>query len=99
MRNVSKLFAVIAAVGVASACDNPYDPDAPAIDPDAPRVHITTPALGTNAGQVGTVTVTGTVTDDSGVASVKVNDTTASVATDGTFTADPIDGQLARPAS
>ncbi len=89
MRNVSKLFAIIAAVGVGSlgACDNPYDPDAAAIDPDAPRVHITTPEMGTIAGQVGTVTVTGTVSDESGVAKVLVNDTVASLAPDGTFTA------------
>ena len=79
MRNVIKLFAVLASVGVA-ACDNPYDPDAPAIDPDAPRVHITTPEMGTNAGDVRTVKVTGTVTDDSGVESVKVNDLSAAVA-------------------
>lgn len=85
MRNYSQLFALIA-VGVV-ACDNPYDPDAPAVDPNAPRVHITTPARGTIAGEVQTVTVTGTVTDDSGVASVKVNDVTATLAGDGTFTA------------
>jgi hypothetical protein len=87
MRNVIKLFAVIAAVGFA-ACDNPYDPNGPAIDPNAPRVHITTPALGTIAGDVKTVTVTGTVTDEGGVDSVKVNDVTATVASDGTFTAE-----------
>jgi hypothetical protein len=87
MRNVIKLFAVIAAVSF-GACDNPYDPSGPAVDPDAPRVHITTPAFGTIAGDVKTVTVTGTVTDDSGVDSVKVNDVTATVGSDGTFTAD-----------
>jgi hypothetical protein len=86
MRNVIKLFAVIAAVGVV-ACDNPYDPNGPAIDPNAPRIHITTPALGTIAGDVKTVMVTGTVTDDSGIDSVMVNDVTASVS-GGTFTAE-----------
>jgi hypothetical protein len=86
MRNLIKLVAVIATVGSA-ACDNPYDPNGPAIDPNAPRVHITTPARGTIAGDVKTVTVTGTVTDDSGIDKVLVNDTVATVASDGTFTA------------
>ena len=57
MRNYSQLFALIA-VGVV-ACDNPYDPDAPAVDPNAPRVHITTPARGTIAGEVQTVDLLG----------------------------------------
>jgi hypothetical protein len=87
MRNVIKLIAVIAAVSFA-ACDNAYDPSGPAVDPDAPRVHITTPAFGTIAGDVKTVTVTGTVIDESGVDSVKVNDVTATVGSDGTFTAE-----------
>ena len=86
MRNVIKLFAVVASVGVV-ACDNPYDPNGPAIDPNAPRVHITTPARGTIAGDVKTVTVTGTVTDESGVDTVKVNDVSATVGSDGSFTA------------
>lgn len=86
MRNLIKLFAVVASVS-AVACDNPYDPNGPAIDPNAPRVHITTPARGTIAGDVKTVTVTGTVTDESGVDTVKVNDVSATVASDGSFTA------------
>ncbi len=86
MRNFTKLYALIA-LGVVACADNAYDPNAPAIDPNAPRVHITSPARGTIAGDVGTVMVTGTVQDDSGVAEVKVNDVVATVASDNSFTA------------
>ena len=72
---------------VAGACDNAYDPDAPAIDPNAPKVHIVTPALGTIAGDVHTVTVSGTSTDDTAVTSVTVNDVPATLAADGSWTA------------
>jgi hypothetical protein len=74
-------------VGLAACADNAYDPDAPAIDPNAPRVRITSPVRGTIAGNVQTVTVTGTATDDSGVASVTVNGVPATLAADGTFSA------------
>jgi len=84
MRNLTKLYALIA---LAAGCaDNAYDPNAPAIDPNAPKVHITSPARGTIAGDVQTVTVTGTVTDDGEVSEVKVNDVVATVA-GGSFTA------------
>jgi len=73
--------------GALGGCDQAYDPDAPAVDPNAPRVHITSPARGTFAGDVGTVQVTGTATDDQGVTAVTVNGVTASLAADGTFTA------------
>lgn len=84
-----KLLARIALVASFAGCaDNAYDPDAPAIDPNAPRVHITSPARGTIAGDVQTITVTGTASDDSGVIdSVIVNDVVAQVAADGTWTA------------
>ncbi len=58
---------LLALISIAACADNAYDPDAPAIDPNAPRVHITSPARGTIAGDVQTVTVTGTASDDSGV--------------------------------
>jgi hypothetical protein len=75
-------------VTFAGACsDNPYDPDAPAIDPSAPKVHITSPERGTLAGDVDTVEVKGTAIDDTGVTSVQVNGVTATVAADGTWTA------------
>jgi len=84
-----KLLARIALVAHLAGCaDQAYDPDAPAIDPTAPRVHITSPTRGTNAGDVKTLTVTGTASDDSGeIASVTVNDVPASLAADGTWTA------------
>lgn len=69
-----------------AACDKAYDPGQLAIDPNAPRVAITSPALGTIAGDVKTVEVTGTATDDGGIATVTVNGTPATV-TNGTFTA------------
>lgn len=71
-----------------SACaDHPYDPEAAAVDPEAPRVHITQPARGTFAGDVATLVVTGTATDDSGVARVQVNGVDAALAGDGSWTA------------
>lgn len=83
-----RTHSILALIAIAGCADQAYDPDAPAIDPTAPRVHITSPVRGTIAGDVTTVTVTGTATDDSGkVASVVVNDTPATVAADGTWTA------------
>jgi hypothetical protein len=83
-----KLISGIALIAFAGCTDHAYDPDAPAIDPTAPRVHITSPVRGTIAGDVETITVSGTASDDSGViASVTVNDVPAMVAADGTWTA------------
>jgi hypothetical protein len=82
-----RLFAILGIAALAGCTDKPYDPNAPAIDPTAPRVHITTPERGTIAGDVHTVTVTGTATDDTAVASVTVNDVPATLAADGTWTA------------
>ena len=85
---ITYALTLITAVATLAACDNPYNPDAPAIDPAAPVVHITSPARGTFAGAGKTVVVTGTATDDSGaVASVTVNDVAAVVNGDGTFAA------------
>jgi hypothetical protein len=92
MRNVS-IFVLIALGGLLGAAaltgcsEQPYDPGTPAIDPDAPSVHITTPALGTFAGDVRTVEVRGTATDNGAVASVEVNGVAATIAGDGTWTA------------
>ncbi len=86
MRN----FKIIAfgIVGLLAACtDHPYNPNGPALDPNAPRVTITTPARGTIAGDVQTVTVTGTATDDVGVTSLTINGAAVPVAGDGSFTA------------
>jgi hypothetical protein len=91
MRNLG-IFATLGAtfglaVALSGCADHPYDPGAPAIDPTAPRVHILAPALGTFAGDVQTLTVTGTATDDTGVASVQVNGVAASLAGDGSWSA------------
>jgi hypothetical protein len=86
MRHITTLALIT--FGLAACADNAYDPNAPAIDPNAPRVRITSPVRGTIAGNVQTVTVKGTATDDSGVASVTVNDVPATLAADGTFTAE-----------
>ena len=76
---------VLALIALAG-CDTPYDPNAPAIDPNAPRVHILSPARGTIAGDVATITVTGRANDDSGkIASLDVNGVAAHVDADGTF--------------
>src|SRR5438552_15775299 len=67
--------------------DNPYDPNAPAVDPNAPKVHITSPKRGTIAGDIKTLTVSGTVETTNKLDSVTVDDVVATVADDGTFTA------------
>jgi hypothetical protein len=90
LRNIfcSVSSAVLVVGSALSACsDHPYDPDAPAIDPGTPRVHITAPARGTFAGNVATLVVTGTATDDTGVVSVQVNGVDAALAADGSWTA------------
>lgn len=76
-----------AALILIAACDNAYDPDAPAIDPTAPKIHITSPERGTFAGAVGSIEVKGTAIDDSAVTSVTVNGVAAVVQSDGTFVA------------
>jgi len=90
MRTTS-LFAFVLASGVAvstlTACDQEYDPDAPAIDPNAPRIRLVSPARGSFAGDVTHVTVTGYATDDEGVTSVTINGVSAPLAADGTFSA------------
>lgn len=91
MRNLGIL--ATATLGLAAAligcADHPYDPGAPAIDPMAPRVHIVAPARGAFAGDVQTLTVTGTATDDSSAAlqGVQVNGVAAALAGDGSWTA------------
>jgi hypothetical protein len=74
-----------------SGCsDNPYNPEAPAIDPNAPRVHITAPGRGTFAGDVRMLAVSGTVSGTvhgMDVASLQVNGVDAIVGSDGTWTA------------
>ncbi len=87
MRNTTQLIGLGIAFALTAACDHPYTPDEPAIDPTAPRIEITSPSRGTVLGDVTTVTVTGTATDDTGVASVTVNGITATLATDGTWSA------------
>lgn len=83
MRN---LAFVLVALGSLTACTNSaYDPEAPAVDPNAPRVHISTPSRGTFAGDVASVTVTGTALDDEGVTEVTVNGVTAALGPDGAF--------------
>lgn len=72
---------------IAACSDHPYDPDAPAIDPNAPKVHITSPDRGAVEGDVHTITVTGTASDDTAVKSVTVNDVPAALNSDGTWTA------------
>ena len=78
-------FALIA-LTVAGCADHAYDPNAPAYDPNAPTVHITTPARGTVAGDVQTITVSGDAEDDVAVASLTVNGQAVSVAADNTWT-------------
>lgn len=74
-------------VALSACADQPYDPGAPAIDPSAPRVHITSPARGAFAGDVRTIAVMGTATDDGGVTGVLVNGVAAALGADGAWSA------------
>ena len=74
-----KLWFLGLAVALTACSDHPYDPGAPAIDPSAPVVHIATPARGTFAGNVKTLLVRGTASDDTKLASVEVNGVTAAI--------------------
>lgn len=67
------------AVALTACSDHPYDPSAPAIDPTAPSIHITSPARGTFAGNVKTLVVSGTASDDTGLAEVQVNGVEATI--------------------
>ena len=88
MRTLTIFVAVVVGPLTLGACDSPYGGgDAPAVDPTAPRVHITSPEFGTFAGDVRTIEVRGTATDDTLVTSVEVNGVAATVHPDGTFTA------------
>jgi hypothetical protein len=69
----------IAAAALIGCADHPYDPNAPAVDPAAPRVHITSPARGAFAGDLTTLVVTGTATDDRAVTAVRVNGVAATL--------------------
>lgn len=85
MRHLRYTLALIVPAALCACADDPYDPDAPAIDPTAPRIHITSPERGTFAGEVGKIAVTGVATDDTMVTAVEVNGVAAYVADDGTF--------------
>ncbi|MGN6110840.1 MAG: hypothetical protein ACTHU0_37405 [Kofleriaceae bacterium] len=86
MRSFAFAAALIASVSLA-ACDDPYDPDAPAIDPNAPRIHITSPTRGTFAGAVSSLEVRGTAIDDRAVTSITVNGVMAVLSPDGSWKA------------
>jgi Glucodextranase, domain B len=82
---IAWILGVFAAAALIGCSDDPYDPDAPAIDPDAPVVRIVSPARGAFAGDVATLVVTGTASDDTAVASVTVNGIAAALAGDGSW--------------
>src|SRR6202020_2061841 len=82
-----RTLTLVGLIALAGCSDHPYDPNAPAVDPNAPVIHITSPDRGYFAGDVQMVTVTGTATDDTAVASVTVNDAPATLNSDGTWTA------------
>ena len=90
MRNhrTSVVGATGAFLAALSACaDQPYDPNAPAVDPNAPVIHIKTPTRGTFTGPITQLAVAGTASDDSGVASVQVNGVDAVLSADGAWIA------------
>lgn len=77
------LFAVAAVL--AGCADQPFEPDAPAFDRNAPRIRIESPARGAVEGDVTRVRVSGTASDDLGVASVTVNGVDAALGADGAW--------------
>jgi hypothetical protein len=85
MRNFATLG--LSLFALAACSDQPFDDSGPAIDPTAPRINITSPERGTFAGDVESVEVRGTATDDTVVTSVTINGITASVQADGSFVA------------
>ena len=74
-------------LATAAGCADSTPEDSVPADVVAPGLTITSPARGTIAGAVSTVTVTGTATDEMGIASVTVNGVPAAIAADGSFTA------------
>jgi Glucodextranase, domain B len=87
---VAANFAAFASLGVwavvsVAACDQPYA-DAPAVDPEAPVVRIASPARGSYLGDVTSVVVTGTVTDESDLRVLTVNGVAVALDRDGGFT-------------
>jgi hypothetical protein len=87
MRHAASIALYGTLIATLVACADPSDPDSPAIDPGAPRVHITAPERGTFAGDVATVEVQGTASDDELVTAVTVNGVAAAVEADGSFRA------------
>lgn len=71
---------------VGAGCDEPLADD-PAIDPDAPVVRISAPARGAYLGDVSSVVVTGTVTDESPLRSLTINGERVEVGAGGAFAA------------
>jgi hypothetical protein len=88
MRNLTLLgfVGLLSTHALIGCSDQPFD-DGPAIDPTAPRIHITSPERGTFAGDVSSIVVQGTASDDTLVTSVTVNGVAAVVNADGTFQA------------
>ena len=87
MRHAASIALYGTLIATLAACDDPSDRDSPALDPGAPRVHITSPERGTFAGDVATVEVHGTASDDELVTSVTINGVAAVVEADGSFRA------------
>jgi Glucodextranase, domain B len=81
---VALVVALVAALASVAACDAPLGDD-PAIDPDAPVVRILSPERGAYLGDVSSVTVTGTVEDESALRSLTINGLAAAVDRDGGF--------------
>ncbi len=81
---VTIFAAVFGLAFISTACDEPYADD-PAIDPDAPVIRVASPARGAYLGDVGQVTVSGTVHDDSAIRELIVGGVRGAVAADGTF--------------
>lgn len=88
---ISFLSAGLVACAAAAliGCDEPLA-DEPAIDPDAPVVRISSPARGAYLGDVSTVTISGSVRDDSPLRALTINGAPLpldALGADGAFTA------------
>ncbi|MEZ4368139.1 MAG: hypothetical protein R2939_17940 [Kofleriaceae bacterium] len=79
------LAAPLSLLALAVGCADQVPEEPGVVDIKAPKILVTQPERGAVVGDVDTIAVEGTVTDDQGVAAVVVNGVPATVEADGTF--------------
>jgi hypothetical protein len=86
MRHLAFVSLSLSTCFAAACATHEYSPTDPNTDTVAPTVTITSPARGTILGDVPSVEVAGTATDNVGVTGLTINGATVAVADDGTWT-------------